>query len=144
LTPNIAVPPRATPGNLTMIFSVLLGGLAAGALWCLLSLSIDRGVGALIVPLAFGIGIYFHWLGLTRVRGAICAIAAIVIAFVYAQYLFAAVRVAQTLGFPLRSTLFQMDLGLAWQVTRGNLGMLDFVFLAVACAIAAAFTLRRR
>jgi hypothetical protein len=127
-----------------MIFSVLLCGLAAGALWCLLSLGIDRGVGTLIVPLAFGIGIYFRWLGLVGARGAIGAIASILIAFVYAQYLFAAVRVAQTLGFPLRSTLFKMDLGLAWQVTRGNLALIDFAALILACVVAAALTLRNR
>lgn len=120
-----------------MLFSVLLSGLAAGALWCLLGLGIDRGTGALIVPLAIAIGAYFRWLGLRGARGAICAIASILIAFVYAQYLFAAVRIAQTLGFPLRSTLFQMDFGLAWQVTRGNVGFWDLGCLLLAGAAAA-------
>ena len=132
-----ATPPRGRVGPLTLLCSVLLGGLAAGALWCLLSLDVERGVGALIVPLALAIGIYFRWLGVRNLAGACCATAAILLAFVYAQYLFAAVRIAQMLGFPLRSTLFTMDLGLAWQVTRANLGAFEIGCLLLACAAAA-------
>ncbi|MGH6684402.1 MAG: hypothetical protein ACRECA_10895, partial [Pseudolabrys sp.] len=76
-------------------------------------------------------------LGFPGVRGAVCATSAVLIAFVYAQYLFAAVRVAQVLGFSLRGTLFKMDWGLAWQAASANIGTWDCVWLAVACAIAA-------
>lgn len=127
-----------------MLFSVLLSGLAAGALWCLIALGVDWGSAILIVPLALAIGVYFRWLGLRGARGAACAVVSILIAFVYAQYLFAAVRVAQTLGFPLRSTLFKMDFGLAWQVTRAHLGLRDYVCLVLACAAAAATVMLRR
>ena len=58
------------------------------------------------------------------------------IAFVYAQYLFAAVRLAQMLGFALRNTLFKMDWGLAWQAASANLAMWDFVALAAAVVTA--------
>lgn len=135
-----AIPPRGRVGSITIVCSVLLSGLAAGALWCLLSLGIDRGVGALIVPLGLTIGIYFRWLGLRNAVGAACACAAILLAFVYAQYLFAAVRIAQMLGFPLRSTLFKMDLGLAWQVTRANIGTVELGCLLLACVAAVAVT----
>ena len=57
------------------------------------------------------------------------------IAFVYAQYLFAAVNIAQSLGFPLRDTLFKMDFGLAWQVVRAHLGTLDLALLALSLAL---------
>lgn len=113
-----------------------IAGLAGGALWCLLALNMSSGAGFLIVPLAGFIGAYFRWIGFRGVRGAICAVASVLIAFVYAQYLFAAVRVAQMLGFPLRNTLFRMDVGLAWQGALANLGTWDFVWLALACAIA--------
>jgi len=135
-----ATPPQGRAGTFTLIGSVLLSGLAAGALWCLLSLGIERGVGLLIVPLGLAIGVYFRWLGLRGTRGASAATLAIVLAFVYAQYLFAAVRIAQMLGFPLRSTLFKMDVGLAWQVTRANLGMLDLACLLFACVSAVLLT----
>ena len=141
--PKTIPPPRGRAGTYTAVFSTLLAGLAAGALWCLLSLAFEGGTAALIVPLAFAVGAYFRWLGIDGMRGIVCGVIALLIAFVYAQYLFAAVRVAQMLGFPLRSTLFKMDLGLAWQVTRGALGAMDFVWLALACVVTATIALRR-
>ena len=48
------------------------------------------------------------------------AVVATLIAFVYAQYLFAAVRMANLLGFPLRDTLFRMDLPYAWRIVRDS------------------------
>jgi len=141
---SIADPARARVGTFTAIASVLFAGLASGALWCLLSLGLRRGEVLLILPLAAGVGVYFRWLGLVGARGAVCAIGAILLAFAYAQYLFAAVRIAQMLGFPLRSTLFSMDAGLAWQAMRANLGVTDFVVLAAALAIGVGTTLTAR
>jgi len=122
---------------LTIVSATLLAGLAGGALWCLLSLGLQRGEGALIVPLGAIVGFYFRWLGIRGLRGMVCASVSILIAFVYAQYLFAAVRIAQMLGFSLRSTLFQMDAALGWQVARANLGVWDLVFLVTAFLLAA-------
>jgi len=136
----LATPPRGRVGSITIVSSVLLSGLAAGALWCLLSLGIERGISTLVVPLGLAIGLYFRWLGVRNAAGAACATASILLAFVYAQYLFAAVRIAQMLGFPLRSTLFKMDLGLAWQVTRANVGAVELVCLLLACAAATLVT----
>ena len=133
---------RKTPGLFSCIATTAIAGLAGGALWCLLALNMSSGAGFLIVPLAGFIDTYFRWLGFRGVRGAICATSAILIAFAYAQYLFAAVRVAQMLGFALRNTLFKMDLGLAWHAASANLGTWDFVWLALACAIAAWLQMR--
>ena len=133
---------RKTPGLFSCIATTAIAGLAGGALWCLLALNMPSSSGFLIVPLGGFIGTYFRWLGFHGVRGVVCAVAGVLIAFVYAQYLFAAVRIAQMLGFPLRNTLFRMDLGLAWQGALANLGARDFVWLALACAIAAWLALR--
>jgi hypothetical protein len=111
--------------------------LAAGALWCLLALGIAHGANALILALGFALALYFRWLGFVGRRGAICAIAATLLAFVYAQYLIAAARIADMLGFALRRVLFKMDFALGWQVLRANLSARDFIWLALACAIAA-------
>lgn len=124
---------RTTPGLWSCVFTIAIVGLATGALWCLLALGLARGAQFLIVPLAAVIGFYFRWLGFRGKRGVACAIASVLIAFVYAQYLFAAVRVAQVLGFALRDTLFKMDWALAWQAASAHLGAWDFVWLAVAC-----------
>jgi len=136
LPAEFSTTPRTRAGAFTLVSATLLAGLAGGALWCLLSLGIERGEGALIVPLAAAIGLYFRWLRIRGVRGALGAIVSILIAFVYAQYLFAAVRIAQMLGFSLRSTLFQMDAALALQVARANVGLWDALFLGTAFVIA--------
>lgn len=133
---------RKTPGLLSCFSTTAIAGLAAGALWCLLALALHRGAACLIVLLGGAIGAYFRWLGFAGRRGAFCAIASVIIAFIYAQYLFAAVRVAQVLGFPLRNTLFRMDLGLAWQGALANFVAWDFLWLALACALAAWLPIR--
>jgi hypothetical protein len=128
---------RKTPGLFSCLATTAIAGLAAGALWCLLALGLTRGAGFLIVPLGGAIGFYFRWLGFRGARGAICATSAALIAFVYAQWLFAAVRVAQMLGFPLRNTLFKMDWGLAWQAASTNFRATDLAALGIAMLIAA-------
>lgn len=122
---------------MSCLATTAIAGLAGGALWCLLALSLPRGGEFLIVPLGAAVGLYFRWLSFPGKRGAVCAVASVLIAFVYAQYLFAAVRVAQMLGFPLRNTLFRMDMGLAWQGALANLNAWDFLWLAMACGLAA-------
>lgn len=136
-------PSRKTPGLFSCLATTAIAGLATGALWCLLALGLTRGAEFLIVPLGGAIGYYFRWLGFRGMRGAICATSAVLIAFVYAQWLFAAVRVAQMLGFALRATLFKMDWGLAWRAASANLGALDFMCLMLACVVAAWFAARK-
>lgn len=136
-----SVAPR-TPGAFTIVFATLLAGLAGGALWCLLSLGLQHGESALIVPLGAVVGLYLRWLGIRALRGVVCASVSMLIAFLYAQYLFAAVRIAQMLGFSLRSTLFQMDVALGWQVARANVGVWDLVFLLAGFALGA-FVVRK-
>jgi hypothetical protein len=127
---------RSAPKLWLEIVTAIMCGLAAGALWCLLALAIDHDPTFLIVPLAIVLAFFLRWQGYQGRRGAICAVAATLIAFIYAQYLFAAVRIAQMLGFSLRSTLFKMDFALAWQATRANLSVWDIGLLVLACIVA--------
>ena len=133
---------RSAPKLWLEIVTAIMCGLAAGALWCLLALAIDHDPTFLIVPLAIGLALFLRWQGYQGRRGALCAVAATLLAFVYAQYLFAAVRIAQMLGFSLRSTLFKMDFALAWQATRANLSAWDIGLLVLACIAAAWLMLR--
>ena len=126
-----------------MLASAVLGGLAAGAVWCLLSLATDIDTTFLIVPLAIALAAFLRWQGIGGRSGAVCAVAATLLTFAYAQYLFAAVRVAQMLGFALRNTLFKMDLALGWQVARANLSAWDIGLLVLACAVAIWLMLRQ-
>ena len=138
--------PENKRGSLAaLIAATLLSGLAAGALWCLLSIFIDSQSAIMLIAFAALIGWFMRWLDYADRRGATGAVIATLIAFVYAQYLFAAVRMANLLGFPLRDTLFRMDLPYAWRLVRAGVTWLDIGFALIACAVAAlATTLRKK
>jgi len=59
------------------------------------------------------------------------------ICLIYTQYLYAAVRMADMLGFPLRDTLFNLDWRLTLQIASANLGASDVVIFALAPLLAA-------
>jgi len=125
--------PKNKRGSLAaLIAATLLSGLAAGALWCLLSIFIDSQSAVMLIAFAAIIGWFMRWLDYADRRGATGAVIATLIAFVYAQYLFAAVRMANLLGFPLRDTLFRMDLPYAWRLVRDTVGGWDLVFVLLA------------
>ena len=129
-------------GTFALIASMLLSGLASGALSCLLALMIKSDPTWLMPPCALGIGWFTRWQGYRGTRGAIAAAAAMLICLIYAQYLYAAVRMADMLGFPLRDTFFKLDWRLAWQIVQGNSGAIDVAVLASAPIIAAAIAVR--
>jgi hypothetical protein len=132
-------------GNIIALSAcVLLSGLAAGALWCLLSLFTERDTSIVLVVLAVLIALFLRWQGFANRNGALGSVFATIVAFVYAQYLFSAVHMAEMLGFPLRDTLFKMDLPFAWRVAKSTLGVWDFAILLLACAVAAFATVYRR
>lgn len=127
-----------------LIACVVLSGLAAGAIWCLLSLFTDHDTTFLLVAFAFAIAWFMRWQGFADRRGAIGAVGAVAIAIVYSQYLFAAMRMADLLGFPLRDTLFKMDVPFAWRIVKSHLDVWDIAIFFLACAIAAWTTARRK
>ena len=132
-------------GNIVaLVACVVLSGLAAGALWCLLSLFTDRDTSVALIVFAFLIALFLRWQGYANRNGAIGAAIATILAFVYAQYLFSAVHMAEMLGFPLRDTLFKMDLPFAWRVAKSTLTIWDFVILLAACVVAAIATSYKR
>ena len=138
-------PTRTKRGSaFALIAATLLSGLAAGALWCLLSIFIDSESVIVLIAFAGLIGLFMRWQGYADRRGAIGAVAATLIAFVYAEYLFSAVRMANLLGFPLRDTLFRMDLPYAWRIARNGVTWWDIGFALIACVVAVVATTRRR
>jgi uncharacterized membrane protein YbjE (DUF340 family) len=140
-----SVPTQTKRGSAAaLIAATLLSGLAAGALWCLLSIFIDSESAVVLIAFACLIGLFMRWQGYADRRGAIGAVVATLIAFVYAQYLFAAVRMANLLGFPLRDTLFRMDLPYAWRIVRDGVTPWDIGFALIACVVAVLATTFRR
>jgi len=116
---------------------VLLTGLASGALICLFALMIKRDPAWLMLPCALGIGWFIRWQGYRGAGGATAASVAMLICLIYAQYLYAAVRMADMLGFPLRDTLFKMDWRLAWQIVASNFGAADAAVFLISPFLAA-------
>jgi len=133
--PTPTPPPRG--GALVATGTVLLTGLAAGALCCLLALLIKLDPAWLMLPSALGIGAFVRWQGYRGARAALIAATAMLLGVLYTEYLYAAVRIADMLGFPLRDTLFKMDWRLAWQIMQGNSGAVEVVVLVSAPIIAA-------
>lgn len=127
--------PRVRGNMFVLLTTVLLTGLAAGALCCLLALMIRQDPVWLMLPFAIAIGAFMRWQRFDGARGALAALSAMLICVIYTEYLYAAVRMADMLGFPLRDTFFKMDWRLAWQLVRGNLnGMsLAAIVLALIC-----------
>jgi len=135
--PTPTPPPRG--GALVATGTVLLTGLAAGALCCLLALLIKLDPAWLMLPSALGIGAFVRWQGYRGARAALIAATAMLLGVLYTEYLYAAVRIADMLGFPLRDTLFKMDWRLAWQIVRGSFGLIGAI--NIACALIAAPTI---
>ena len=133
---SVSIPPRRG-GALVVIGSVLLTGLASGALCCLLALMIKLDPAWLMPPCAFAIGAFVRWQGYRGARGAIIAGGAMLLSVLYTEYLYAAVRMADMLGFPLRDTLFKMDWRLAWQIAAGNFRVWELAASILAPVLAA-------
>jgi hypothetical protein len=127
-----------------LLATVLLTGLAAGALCCLLALMIKQDPVWLTLPFAFGIGAFMRWQHFSGARGVLAAAAAMLICVVYMEYLYAAVRMADMLGFPLRDTFFRMDWRLALQIVRGNSSAWHVLAMAGAPLAAALIASRGR
>jgi hypothetical protein len=129
-------------GAFVVLAITLLTGLAGGALCCLLALAIKQEPIWLMLPMAVVIGAFVRWQDYRGLRGALVAAAAMLLCVLYTQYIYAAVRMADMLGFPLRDTLFKLDWRLAWQIVRSNSGIVEAAILVFAPAIAAAVTAR--
>lgn len=136
--------PDSSPrgGAFTLCATALLTGLAGGALSCLIALAIKQDPVWLMPPLGLAIGTFMRWQRFAGARGALAAAGAMLVCIVYAEYLYAAVRMADMLGFPLRDTFFRMDWRLAWQLVRSNTNALDALVL-IAAPLLAAFITRR-
>ena len=133
---------RAAPRAIAILVSALLGGMAGGVAWCFLSLWLPWFAQFWIVPIAIVLAVSARWQGYREGAAIACTLLAVVIAFAYAQYLFGAVRIADSMGLSLREALFKAGFGLTADVALGNLRASDGIALATALlagAIAAKF-----
>jgi len=134
--------PRDSSNSFAVVVSALLGGLAGGAAWCLLAPSLPWAGAFGIVPIAIALGVFAHWQGYPRRAAIVCAAFATGIAFVYARYLFGAVRIADAMGISLREALFKAGFDLTADIAWANVHGSDWVALLLALAVGSGTSMR--
>jgi hypothetical protein len=126
----------AAPGFFASTLSVLLGGLAGGVAVCFVAVSTRLNDDLLLVLVGIALGVFLRWQGFAGRRAVLCAAFATALAFAYAQFLFGAVRIAQTLGLPLRDVMSKAGATLISDIAIGNLHAREWIVLGIAIALA--------
>ncbi len=143
---SVAKPRSTSAGNHALgIATALMCALAAGAVWCLLSLY-SRGP---LAPFAFIVAALIAWVlrkhgYAQRPVGAAIAVVCVALAAAYAFYLQAVAQVASLLGLPMRDAFRQIDPAMAFDIARANLWGWSGVVIACAAVGAAWLMLRGR
>ena len=132
---SLRTPPSTQPGAIAVLVSALLAGLAGGVARCFLSLWLPWHAQFWIVPIGVLIALSSRWQGYRDGAAVVCTALAIGVAFVYGQYLFGAVRIADSMGLPLREALFKAGFDLTANIAWANLRALDWGALALAVAV---------
>jgi vitamin B12 transport system permease protein len=120
------------------MFSALMLGLAAGAVWMVLALYMRHPLPWLAVP----IGVLLAW----TIRGAVhragvaamlLAAGATVLAAIYVNMLIAGVRIAGNMGLGIVDALRTAGIGMLWQLARIAMTPADIIWTVLAMLLAA-------
>lgn len=120
------------------MFSALMLGLAAGAVWMVLALYSRHPLPWLVVP----IGVLLAW----TIRGAVqraglgamlLAAAATALAAIYVNMLFAGVSIAGNMGLGIVDALRTAGIGMLWQLARMAMTPTDILWTLFAMLLAA-------
>lgn len=127
------------------LFSTIMLGLAAGAIWMVATLYLRHSMPWLALP----IGALLAWGIRQGVRGAgsvaaVLAALATVLATVYVGMLIVAVQIAGSMGMGLIDTMRTAGVGLLWQLTRTSMTAGDIGWTLLAMALAAWLAWRPR
>jgi hypothetical protein len=128
----------AAPGIFASTLSILLGALAGGVIVCFAAVSTPLSSYRALVFVGVALGAFLRWQGFVGRRAAFCAGLATVLAFAYAEFLLGAVRIAQSLGLPLREVMSKAGTALIGDIAVGNLHAREWISLAIAIALAVA------
>ena len=125
------------------IATALMCALAAGAVWCLLSLYTRRDLAAF----AFVVALLIAWaLRANGFRGswfgALLAAGCVVLGSMYAFCLQAVAQVASLLGLSMRATLLQMEPAMAFDIARAHLSGWNAPVVAGAVVLSIVLVLR--
>lgn len=119
--------------------------LAAGAVWCVLSLYVARNLTVLALPIALVVAWVLRNHGFARSGGgALLAAGFTAAACFYAQYLLATAHIASMLGLPMRTALAQIGPGMATAVMQSRIDGWDLAMMLGSVVAAALLVLRGR
>lgn len=119
-------------------FSALMLGMAAGAIWMLPTLYMQRPLPWLAVPLGWVLGRAIRGWIRPDPRGAtVLSVLATLLACAYVGVLTSAARIAGSMGMGLVDAIRTAGLSLLWQLTRMNWSGQDAVWFAAGVALAA-------
>ncbi len=90
-------------------------------LWCFVALPTRLDANVFLIPIGVALGLFVRWQGYARGLAVLCTTLSCVLAFAYAEYLFAAVRIAQSLSLSLREALFKSGFALTADIAWGKL-----------------------
>lgn len=120
------------------LFSTIMLGLAAGAIWMVATLHLRHAMPWLALP----IGALLAWGIRQGVRGAgavaaVLAALATALATIYVGMLIVAVQIAGSMGMGLIDTMRTAGAGLLWQLTRTSMTRSDIGWTLLAMLLSA-------
>ncbi len=127
------------------LFSAVMLGLAAGAVWMVLALYLRHPLPWLAVPL----GVILAWTIRAGVQRAglgamLLAAGATALAAIYVNMLIAGVKIAGNLGLGLIDALRTAGIAMLWQLARMAMTPADIAWTVLAMLLAAWFAQRAR
>lgn len=119
------------------LFSAAMLGLAAGAVWMVVSLFLRHPLPWLAPPIGALLGLAIRGSVYRPGTGAmLLAAGATALAGIYVNMLIAAVQIAGNMGLGLVDALHTAGLGMLWQLTRLALAPADVGWTALAALLA--------
>jgi hypothetical protein len=123
--------------------TALMCTLAAGAVWCVLTLYAGRDLSVLAVAIALVLTAVLRAHGYAgTAAGTILAVVCTLAACFYAQYLLATAQIASLLGLPMGTALTRIGPDMALAVIGTRVGAWDAALMVGSAAVAGVLTSR--
>jgi hypothetical protein len=134
---------RAVVGLVFGVFISVMLGLAAGALWMVVTLYQRQPIPWLVVPIAAVLAWAIrHGVQKPGKAAALLAALATLLSFIYVNMLLAAVQIAGSMGLGIIDTLLTAGSSMLWQLARLGFSLSDAIWTVLAMLLAAWLGLR--
>lgn len=129
---------RGAAGAVFALFSAAMLGLAAGAVWMLPTMQLQRPLAWLALPIGWLLGLAVRaWIRPAGALAALAAALATLLAAAYVTFLTAAARVAGLMGMGLLQAMRESGGGMLLQLARLSLSPVQLVWFVTGAALAA-------